>query len=134
MIIRRDPRALNARKHGLAEAIDNDPAGIIGAMAIGMVPEGAGRRGMRAAERLLASFFDVRRTAQIKLGLLEHAAKLIGFGEASLAVYAQAHCHALSSLEKIERYERRSASQFLSASRGYVRAESTMRGVGLDQA
>jgi hypothetical protein len=26
MIIRRDPRAVNARKHGLAEAIHNDPA------------------------------------------------------------------------------------------------------------
>jgi hypothetical protein len=135
MTIRRDRRALNARKHGLAEAIHNEPlASMIAVMGAGMVPEGAGRRGMRAAEWLLASFFDVRRTTEIKLAVLEHAAKLIGCGEASLEVYAQAHCHALSSLQKIERYERRAASQFLSAARGYVRAETTTRGVGLDEA
>jgi hypothetical protein len=135
MIIRRDPRALNARKHGLTEAIhDGSLATIVVAMAIRMVPDGAGQCRRRAAEQLLASYFEKRRTAEVKLRLLEHAAKSIGFGEAGLEVYAQAHCHPSANLEKIERYERRAESQFLSASRGYVRAESTTRGVGLDEA
>ena len=78
MIIRRDPRALNARKHGLTEAIHDGPlVKIVVAMAIRMV---------------------------------------------SL------------SLEKIDATNARAECQILFASRGYVRAEDTTRGVGLDEA
>ena len=119
--MKRDPRASNARKHGLAVAAPCEPstARMKAGMAIGIAGPGAGQRQIRAAERLVDTFFEMRRAAEAKLAVLEHAARS-GDSDA----YARAYCDTLSMLATLGRYQRRAESQFLSASSEYARMET----------
>jgi hypothetical protein len=131
MVIRRDPRAQNARTHGLAVAHYEPSALRVMADIADQIAGAGAQHRRRAAERLVTCFFEVRRTTGAKLALLEHAAETLDDEGAGLHAYARAFSKVLSSLVTLERYERRAESQFFSASRQFVTEENTTRGVSL---
>jgi hypothetical protein len=124
------PRAWNARKHGLAVAAQYEPSTTRAMLdlVVRIAGSPSGERRIRAAHRLVETFFEVRRCGKAKLRVLEEAAASVG--SAGDASYARAYCQALSTLTTLEGYERRAESQFFSASREYAKLEN-MEGIGL---
>jgi hypothetical protein len=136
---KQDPRAKNARKHGLSVAARLEPAAtkVIADLVIAIAGAGAQPRRMQAAARLVDRFFELRRIGAAKAALFEHAVTGVKSEQGlslgtdwiehhELDQYARAYGGVLPPLVKIEHYERRAASQFLSASRHYASAEEEL--------
>jgi hypothetical protein len=119
MDTQRDPRANNARKHGLTTVGDREPAAA--EMAVTMAGAGAAPAHARSAEWLVDSFSEGRRIAQAKADLVDRATEAAAPAAAGLYAYTDV----LAELIRLERYERRAESRFLSASRAYAKAEGT---------
>lgn len=119
MNTRRDPRANNARRHGLTASAGREPRALELVFTLaGAVPARA-----RSAERLVDSFYDGRRIAQAKVVLLERAAEAAESANGRLFAYT----NILAELRRFERYERRAESRFLSASRAFAKAEDATK-------
>jgi hypothetical protein len=110
MNTRRDPRADNARKHGLAAVFSSAPTA--------RVPSTTASNA-NAAERLVDCFDEGRGIGQVKAILL--GGVLAATAPKGAGLYA--YTNALAALIKLERYERRAESRFLSASYDYAKEE-----------
>ncbi len=136
---KQDPRGKNARKHGLAVAARLEPAAakIVADLVSAVAGNGAQPRRIQAAARLVECFFELRRIGAAKAALFEHAVTGVqseqGLSSGADEIehremdqYVRAYGGVLADLVKIEHYERRAGSQFLSASRHYASAEEEL--------
>jgi hypothetical protein len=136
---KQDPRAKNARKHGLAVAARLEPAAaeIVADLVSALAGTGAQSRRIQAAARLVECFFELRRIGAAKVAFFEHAIMGVqseqglssatdGIKHHKMDQYVRAYGELLPHLVKIEHYERRAGSRFLSASRHYASVEEEM--------